>query len=816
MSRLPRRGIFLAITTMLAVLCAPLIVFGQTQAPTVTIQSVDSQNFPAVNASLAVTDAAGHPVANLTASNFQISEDGSPVSPANFTLAAQEGEPLSLVLALDTSVQWPAFRQVQAASKALIDSLGPNDQVAIISFSETVQVNQTFTTDKSRLNSIIDSLTASGLFTAFNDAALKSVNLASTAPTTNRAVVLVTNSGDTGGNSSATDAVAQAVTAKLPLITVGYGTGAPPNALKSIADQTGGASYALPNADALPETLPTVEDGLRQVTYQLSYKSGLTPDNQPHTLVVTVDQAGVSSQGSNTFIAVSHTLDVTVPGITDGQTVVGKVYLVAQVNSASPVAAVDYLLNGQPIATVTTAPYSFEWDSTTVNPGTYQLTVRASDASGNKGEKDISVIVSIPFSVQISAPTDRVQVGDDLVLDARVDTPATVVQTDLLVDDVVVASDTTPPFHFNFNTKSYKVGDHIVKIRATDVLGRSAESALPVRFTEAVLPIIIRWAFAGLIVIAIIIAFVVGFGVARSTGAAQEKRLYRLIRTELINQGNARSRYELRADDPINALSFEFSLNGAPLAQRQAVEATSVPTGTSAPVAVGAPVTAAASSGGSAKKAAGSAADGVRGVLGIGTFLGGILAGIAPYMPAGIANSMTSLGMQLRGGEYAVSRVESNVKTAKELSTGGGYGTGKGSTPTIGSQREDAPAASPAAASSASAASPTIPAASANLPVAGGLSRLWWQTPVVEPGQTLAVTLTLRPLKSHQTQQYFFRVISQAVDAEGVTPVIEQGNVQIKGLSIFRRLLPFLVVMATIVIVLGLIVLLLLNLGLFG
>jgi hypothetical protein len=312
-----------------------------------------------------------------------------------------------------------------------------------------------------------------------------------------------------------------------------------------------------------------------------------------------------------------------------------------------------------------------------------------------------------------------------------------------------------------------------------------------------------------------VIALVVGIGVARSTAAAQEKRLYRTIRAEIINQGNARSRYELRADDPINALTFEFSLNGSSLAQRQAIEA--APAGSGGPAPVIAPVPAMAtasastsSSSTSAKKSGGGVMAGAKGLLGIGTFIGRILGGIAQFMPPGIANSLTTFAYQLRGGEYAVSRVESQTKSVKEFSTGGGYGTGKGSTPTIASPRGEAPA--PAAAGTTQTAATATAAPVATGP---GLSRIWSQTPMVEPGQTLAVTLTLRPVKSRQTQQYFFRVISQAVDAEGVAPIIEQGNVQLKGLSILRRLLPFFVIMGTIVVVLGLIVLLLLNFGVF-
>ena len=780
--------------------------YGQTETLVVGISTIDSQSFPKVTATVNVADSAGNSIPGLGAGDFRLLEDGVPVPPSAYILTSAEGEPVSLVLALDASVQWPSFRQVQSAAKALIDSLGPKDEVAILVFAETVEVAQPYTANKAALKSSIDSLVATGLVTALNDAALKAVNVASTAPTSNRAVVIVTNSGDASGNSSASAAVSQAAAAHLPIFTFGYGSTAATTALESIAEATGGAAYELPDAAALAQSLPTVEDGLRSVTYTISFQSGLPADNRTHTLAIEASHAGVSGQGNGSFIAVSHAVSVKVPGIDDGQSVVGKVYLVAEVESAYPVAAVEYLLNGQSIASVTSAPYSFEWDSTTVNPGTYQLTVRATDSAGNQGEKDINVVVSLPFSVQISASSNRLQVGDRLTIDARVDTPAQVAQVDLLVDDQVVATDTSAPFHFQLDTKVFAAGEHTVAVRAVDALGRSARSDLPVRLTEAVLPIVIRWVFVGLILIAILVTFIVGIGLARSAALAQEKRLFRSVRVELTNQGNARSRYELRADDPISALSFDFSLNGTPLEQRQTVESVAGSGSEGARPAVTKTVPARSSAGRAAPAKGGGALGGARALMGIASFFGEILTSVGAFLPAGLGNSLTTLGYRMRGSEYTVSRLESTAKQAKDASTGGGYGSGTSSTPTIGSQRGGA--LSQPGQATASAVAPTA--------VMPGMARIWAQTPVVDPGQTLAVTLTLRPLKSKQTQQYFFRVISQAVDADGVAPVIDQGNVQIKGLSALRRLLPLMLIAGMLVVVLFLIALLLVNVGLFG
>ncbi len=67
-----------------------------------------------------------------------------------------------------------------------------------------------------------------------------------------------------------------------------------------------------------------------------------------------------------------------------------------------------------------------------------------------------------------------------------------------------------------------------------------------------------------LIVVAIIlVAVVMMLAIAR----AQEKSFCKLFMIRLANQGNARSHYELWADDPAHVLRFDFSLNGIMLGQ---------------------------------------------------------------------------------------------------------------------------------------------------------------------------------------------------------------------------------------------------------
>jgi hypothetical protein len=69
----------------------------------------------------------------------------------------------------------------------------------------------------------------------------------------------------------------------------------------------------------------------------------------------------------------------------------------------------------------------------------------------------------------------------------------------------------------------------------------------------------------------------------------------------------------------------------------------------------------------------------------------------------------------------------------------------------------------------------------------------WSQTPFLEPGETLTVDLLIAPLNPYRSRYYSFRVISRSLDQEKPPLVVEEGSIQIVGISWFRRLLPYFV-----------------------
>jgi hypothetical protein len=309
------------------------------------------------------------------------------------------------------------------------------------------------------------------------------------------------------------------------------------------------------------------------------------------------------------------------------------------------------------------------------------------------------------------------------------------------------------------------------------------------QFTAPWWPVVVRGLIGLVLIAAVLGVFVFGIATARGMARAQDGKLFRACYVELINTGNAQTRFELRADDPLNGLSFEFGLNGAALSHRQVLE----PIPGTAPAAAGSQRTAGPISGMPAASRPGGGVSSAKQALGFGSMVGGVMSSIGYLLPGSLGANLLSMGSRLQTGQAAVSRLERQGELAKSVA-----GQTNGQKP-------------------AAAAAGTAPVQTAIVSAPGrSIAHVWYQTPPVDPADTLAVTLTMRPLKTKQTEQYFFRVISQAVDVPDLPQLIEQGKVEIKGLSLGQRLLPWIVIAGTLFVMFILMVLLAVTAGLFG
>jgi hypothetical protein len=124
-------------------------------------------------------------------------------------------------------------------------------------------------------------------------------------------------------------------------------------------------------------------DTLVEYYFQANDTWGMTTtlQNGPDPYMYTVDE--------------ENSPDLIIDAPSDGATVSGTVTIeVTATDSESGVTAVDFALDGTSIHSDTSAPYSYDWDSTTVADGTYSLIITAYDNAGNEAVDSISITVS--------------------------------------------------------------------------------------------------------------------------------------------------------------------------------------------------------------------------------------------------------------------------------------------------------------------------------------------------------------------------------------------------------------------------------------
>jgi chitodextrinase len=97
------------------------------------------------------------------------------------------------------------------------------------------------------------------------------------------------------------------------------------------------------------------------------------------------------------------TVSITSPA--DGATVSGTVTIAADAADNVGVTKVDFAHGSTAIGSSTTAPYSVDWDTTTVADGQYTLTATAYDAAGNSAPATITLTVDNPDTQAPTAPT---------------------------------------------------------------------------------------------------------------------------------------------------------------------------------------------------------------------------------------------------------------------------------------------------------------------------------------------------------------------------------------------------------------------------
>ncbi|MCP5060207.1 MAG: VWA domain-containing protein [bacterium] len=243
-------------------------------------------------------DAGGSPVRDLRSIDVSLRLDEAELpAAARGQLSATEHLPINAVIAIDTSrtMMGRPLETVRETALALVDSLGRADRVAVVTFSNAVQVLADLRTGRGDLRARLAALEIDdqALSTVVWDGVARSIELLREAGS-GGPVILFSDGRDNGSGLQPPELVAaagateeRAQVAILPVTYIGRGSQGRPD-LVQLAAMTGGTLRDLDKIGASPAGLLAPQ----RVGYRLRFEADL--DGAPHLVHLGVEGAEAS------------------------------------------------------------------------------------------------------------------------------------------------------------------------------------------------------------------------------------------------------------------------------------------------------------------------------------------------------------------------------------------------------------------------------------------------------------------------------------------------------------------------------------------
>ncbi len=198
-----------------------------------------------------------------------------------------------------------------------------------------------------------------------------------------------------------------------------------------------------------------------------------------------VAMAANASPGDNEPPAVA----VSNPG--EGSEVSGLVPVDVNATDNFGVEKVDLLVDGLTVATDSSAPFQFSWNSADHADGEAKISARAVDVHGNRSES-ARVVVSVANggeqiddtvapSVRITSPAQGATVSGNVSLQAEATDEIGVTMLSITVNGQTRCAGDAPTLSCSWNTRKLDAGTYTVGATAEDAAGNSASTAISVQ-----------------------------------------------------------------------------------------------------------------------------------------------------------------------------------------------------------------------------------------------------------------------------------------------------------------------------------------------
>jgi Ca-activated chloride channel family protein len=218
-------------------------------------------------------DREGRPVEGLTRESLTVLEDGAPQQLARFETVRDLPVHVSVLLDVSASMAESLDQARQAALGFLEATIEPKDRAAIITFNVHPNLTVKFTSDLRELGGGLAGLAAERgtslydavIFGLYNFNGVKG----------QRAMLVLSDGKDESSRFDWDQTLEYARRAGVTIYTIALGAAEAHKRLSTLAQATGGRSFLVPTATALPSVYAAIEEELRS-KYLIAYQSANT------------------------------------------------------------------------------------------------------------------------------------------------------------------------------------------------------------------------------------------------------------------------------------------------------------------------------------------------------------------------------------------------------------------------------------------------------------------------------------------------------------------------------------------------------------
>jgi len=215
---------------------------------------VDASAYPMVRVRLTAADGGSLPP-DLDKTSFRVSAPGSrrvPISGLESIVEGQTGVSAALVIDSSGSMAGAPIAAARDAARAFLDRLGPEDEVALLTFADSVRVASAFTGDKEAARQAVAAIAAQGN-TALYQAVADASSLARTRGSPRKVILLLSDGADYGSVSqtSRQRSLDSARDAGIAYYVIGLGSSIDRSYLQELANATSGRLLTAPTPSQL-------------------------------------------------------------------------------------------------------------------------------------------------------------------------------------------------------------------------------------------------------------------------------------------------------------------------------------------------------------------------------------------------------------------------------------------------------------------------------------------------------------------------------------------------------------------------------------